>query len=408
MASRKFALYGNFGTQNIGNECTLQTVIETLRERVPQAPVYCVCNEPETVTKDHGIEALRMSMRATGARPTERRRSKLVRAARIACYTIPLELVNLFVNWRQLRGTTDLWIVGTGVLEADSNETRSWMLSFLRWCLAARLRGIRIVFLSIGAGPIESRFARVITKAIFAMATYVSYRDKMVEAYMRSIGFDTSNHRIYPDLAFGLALTKSPAATAADRRASTVAVGVIDASKFDDRDRYEEYLNKLADFVLWLRDRGFAIRMIHGDGLYDAEPLRDFGAVLCARGIPESDTRISTPSIADAHDLIDVIDDADIVVASRYHNIILALARGRLGLGLAYHGKFEALLADFGLEDFCDEVRSFHVERLEQRFSRMLEDRARIESAIRARTAELRAQVDEQYDLLLQAGAVAQ
>jgi len=407
MSSRKFALYGNFGTQNIGNECTLRTVIDTLQARVPEAGIYCICNEPETVMRDHGIEAMRMSMRATGAKPVARRESKFIRAARIVLYTIPLELVNLFRNWRQLRGTSDLWIVGTGVLEADSNETRSWMLSFLRWCLAARLRGIRIVFLSIGAGPIESRFARSITRAIFAMATYISYRDKRVEEYMRSIDFDTSTHRIFPDLAFGLDLTLTPAASKTDPNTPRVAVGVVDSSKFADTDHYRDYLSKLADFVLWLRDRGFEIRMIHGDGLYDAEPLHDFGAVLCARGIPESDTRITTPKIANARDLIAVIDEADVVVASRYHNIILSLARGRLGLGLAYHSKFHALLADFGLADYCDEVRSFEVERLKQRFDAMLEHRSQIEAAISERTAELRRELDEQYAMLLDSGATA-
>jgi len=405
MAPRNFALYGNFGTQNIGNECTLQTVIDTIRDRLPDSAIYCICNEPVTVTRDHGIAALRMSMRATGDLPVAADESRFVRAARIVFYTIPLELMNLFRNWRQLRGTSDLWIVGTGVLEADSNETRSWMLSFLRWCLAARLRGIRIVFLSIGAGPIPSRFARMITKAIFSMATYISYRDTMAQEYMRSIDFDTSGHHVYPDLAFGLALTRQSAPASSAAHPASVGVGVVDASKFADAEHYREYLNKLADFVLWLRERNFQIRLIHGDGLYDTAPLRDFGNVLCERGIPESDARITLPVIENAQDLIEVIDAVDIVVASRYHNIILSLARGKLGLGLAYHMKFNALLADFGLEDYCDEVRNFDVEQLKSKFTSMLENRTRIEQAIRAKTTQLRGQVDEQYRLLLEPGA---
>ena len=45
----RISLYGHFGAGNLGNECTLQAVIEqTLRHR-PNAQMLCFCTNPKYV-----------------------------------------------------------------------------------------------------------------------------------------------------------------------------------------------------------------------------------------------------------------------------------------------------------------------------------------------------------------------
>ena len=407
MASRKIALYGNFGTQNIGNECTLQTVIENVKQRLPEAQIYCICSQPETVARDHAIPAIPLSSRVDRGLQRPKRRSKAMKAARILYYTLPMELLDLYRSWRRLRGTTELVVTGTGVLEDDDAETRSWMMSLLRWTVSARLRGARVVFLSVGAGPIPSRFARTVTKLIFGLAHYVSYRDTTVKQYMESIGLDTARHRVYPDVAFGLSLTQAAAASPGDSRSRRVGVGVVDATKFETDEHYRAYLWKLSTFVLWLLDRGYDIRVIHGDALFDRAPLEDFISVLRERGIAPLDTRVVVPDIHDVRDLLRVMDDVSIVVASRYHNIILNLALGKPAIGLSYHFKFSALLADFGMADYCREVRAFDPEDLARRFEAMVAQIPSLEREIRTKTSEMRTKLDEQYRLILGLGAPA-
>src|SRR5690606_29331712 len=83
LASRKIALFGNFGRQNIGNECTLQALAGHLRELLPQAEIYCICSEPDLVAREHSLSAVRIRTIHPSDYVTPPSRSGLARAARI-------------------------------------------------------------------------------------------------------------------------------------------------------------------------------------------------------------------------------------------------------------------------------------------------------------------------------------
>ena len=53
--------FGNFGTQNLGNECTLRAIIQNTRKHLPMATVNCVCAGPEETAETHGIPAFQIS-----------------------------------------------------------------------------------------------------------------------------------------------------------------------------------------------------------------------------------------------------------------------------------------------------------------------------------------------------------
>jgi len=38
--------FGNFGTQNLGNEYTLQAILQNVRKVLPEAAFNCVCTDP--------------------------------------------------------------------------------------------------------------------------------------------------------------------------------------------------------------------------------------------------------------------------------------------------------------------------------------------------------------------------
>ena len=64
--------------------------------------------------------------------------------------------------------------------------------------------GVKIIFASIGAGPIQHPLSRWFMKSAARAAHYRSYRDTVSKAFMESIGFDARNDPIYPDIAFAL------------------------------------------------------------------------------------------------------------------------------------------------------------------------------------------------------------
>src|SRR5215831_19515871 len=58
MKPARISFYGNFGAGNLGNECTLQAVIEQTLRRRPDAQLLCFCTNPQDVRARHNIAAL--------------------------------------------------------------------------------------------------------------------------------------------------------------------------------------------------------------------------------------------------------------------------------------------------------------------------------------------------------------
>ena len=97
MKPPRICFYGNFGAGNLGNEATLQAVIEQVLRRWPDGRLLCFCTNPRDVRTRHNIAAL--PAQAVNGTAVERsgknaRRAGLTRLFRVAFRRIPLELVH--------------------------------------------------------------------------------------------------------------------------------------------------------------------------------------------------------------------------------------------------------------------------------------------------------------------------
>jgi polysaccharide pyruvyl transferase WcaK-like protein len=92
--------------------------------------------------------------------------------------------------------------------------------------------------------------------------------------------------------------------------------------------------------------------------------------------------------------------EADVVVATRYHNIVCALKMGKPTLSLSYAEKNAALLEDAGLGDYTQEVEGFDVERLKEQFKQLVSERALLATKIAAFNALAKRRLQHQEELL--------
>ena len=70
------------------------------------------------------------------------------------------------------------------------------------------------------------------------------------------------------------------------------------------------------------------------------------------------------------HDVMQQMADTDIVVATRYHNVVCALRVGKPTISIGYAEKNDALLAEVGLADFCQDIERLDVDLLEAQTAR--------------------------------------
>jgi len=386
------ALWGNFGTLNLGNECTLAAALGQLRARLPAARLLCVCSEPQDVTVRHNIASIPIAAAAGGARDGARWLRALRTAWREAC------------DWLRVlgaaRGIRALLITGTGILTDHGEGTLGFPYQLFKWCLATRLHGGRVLFVSVGAESMRSPLARFWLRSALRMASYRGYRDQHSATLVERCGIAVGHDAIVPDLAFSLP-PPVPAPPAAQGR-PRVAVGLFNYSGRglggpEAAARYAAYLQHLGTLIITLCARGHAVRVIIGDLAYDVAVLEDLRAHLVSRGFAAAGAFTDQPA-GSYQELIAQLETVDLVIASRFHNVLLALLLGKPVISVSYEAKNEALMQQVGLEGYCQTLDELDPQRLLGQFEQLEANAAALRIRIGAASAANRRRLDKQYE----------
>ncbi|HET6984698.1 MAG TPA: polysaccharide pyruvyl transferase family protein [Myxococcaceae bacterium] len=403
MSATTITLLGNFGSHNLGNECTLQALNVNIRRLLGDASVNCVCADPSDTFERHHIPAVLISYRHARDFGARRRSSnRLLRLLRRVFIRVPLELLEWFRDFKALKGTGMLIMTGTGMLGDFGIRPLGLHYEILKWSVIARLRRARVLFLSVGAGPLDHPLSRVIVKAALSLADYRSYRDHFSRQYLATIGFDTSRDSVYPDLVFSLPGSLIPVSSPRAKTGRVVALGLMEYYGKDcDTEKgkvvYETYVEQVSQFAAWLLEQGYSLRLLIGDLAYDMHVRNDVYRSLRAKGIVLHPEQLTDERITSVEDLCRQLSLADVVVATRFHNLVLALMLGKPTIALSYHEKIRSLMEEAGLGKYCHDVGGMDVPKLIQQFLTLEEDADALRSSIKGKTQEYRHALDEQY-----------
>lgn len=378
-SKRRIAIFGGYGSGNFGNDASFEALYEYLRAEWPEAELSAIASDPSVVTERYGARAIAILKRPKGIwRKID---------------TLLLRQPSTWSNWIAcLRALKDYDVIlsgGTGVFDDFRDTPLGWPSKLLRWCLAARIAGVKWVFVSVGAGPIVSPISRVMMRQAGGLAARRLYRDQDSYDFMRKLGVDGPQDAVIPDLAFLL-----PPAASAERPAGapvTVGVGIMTYRGWHaSKAAYEAYIDLHVRLIAWLFEQGYEVRPVIGQAPTDLTAARDVEARL---GRP-----LVTPKLEamnSIHDAMAAIGETDIVIASRYHVQIAALKMGRPLISLGYGPKNDALMADVGLAEFCHDVENVAFEKLTQQISAMIAGRdgyaAQVRQKVAAMKEELRA-----------------
>jgi polysaccharide pyruvyl transferase WcaK-like protein len=318
---------------------------------------------------------------------------------------VPREIASLFQTVRHIRKLDVLIIPGTGILDDFSTGPKGIPYWIFRWCLLARILGTKVVLVSIGAGPIYHPLSRWLMKTAAEMAVYRSYRDGISREFMHGIGLDVSNDLVCPDIAFALPQPAPLREPSAEGEPITVGIGVMSYNGWrGDKARneavYHTYLHKLQRFVCWLLSEGHRVRILMGDGADQRTVEILYRMIATNHAGPSRPAVIAEP----AHSLRDVmaqISETDLVVATRYHNVVCALKLGRPTLSIGYARKNDALLQEMGLSDFCQHIERLDVDLLIQQFRKLAAGRKAYEKRICETNAAFAESLQNQNALLL-------
>lgn len=396
----KIGIFGLFGNGNLGNDGSLEAMVIFLRRARPDAELTCICacvpGAPETISAHLGIDAITLAV----PKPT----GGLLRILDTLSIRVPRQLASFMRAIRHARSLDVLIAPGTGMLDDFTDRPSGMPLAIFGWFLAARLCRTTIALVSVGAGPIQHPISRWLLKSAAGMAKYRSYRDEKSKAFMESIGFDTRKDLVFPDIAFALPGAPIAGRQWTDGGTLTVGVGIMTYLGWRDADSrgaaiYDSYLEKMADFVLWLLDQNHSICILTGQAA-DMRAVDDLTSRVAAARPSLPQARLLAAASQSLHDLMRQIEQTDFVVATRFHNVLCALKLGRPTIAIGYGLKHDALMAEMGLGRFYQHIETLDVGLLIEQFTTLLVDRQRCQQSIEATNAIFKKRLECQYSLL--------
>ena len=366
---KKIAFFGHFDSTNFGNESTLQAILYHLRCFQPDAEVTCISTGPEATVATHHIEAIPIAETFVKSWVP---RNPLIRVLRKICIGLPSELYRWVKGLMRLRRTDMLIIPGTGLL-TDAYGLLSWgPYNLFKWSLIAKVCRCKLLFVSVGAGPIYGTLGRCFVKSALSLADFRSYRDNSTMQYLKGIGFRADNDRVYPDLVFSLPEAVIPHQDTKKSRRSVVGLGLMEyAGKYSvsrpSNEIYLAYLENLVSVVRWLLAHEYDVRLLIGD-LGDMHATQEFRGLLRERLSVCDEGRIIDEPIFSVEDLLSQIAATDIVVATRFHNVLLALLCNKPVISISFHHKCESLMSAMGLSAYCLDINDLKADRLIEKF----------------------------------------
>jgi polysaccharide pyruvyl transferase WcaK-like protein len=402
MKSPRICFYGNFGAGNLGNEATLQAIIEQILRYWPDGQLLCFCTNPQDVSNRHHIAALpaqAIDRLASEMPDASARPGRLMRLFRIVFQRIPLELVHWIKCLHALTRADMLIVAGTGIVCDYTTGPSGFPYDIFKLSMLAALCRVKLTFLSVGVGPIHHPLSRWLLKSSLALAHHRSYRDEASRQYLEGIGFDTERDSVCPDVVFGLSKGAFVSRVAEAQR-RVVGLGIKDYG-LTEPEAFREYLDAMAGFVSKLQGQGYSVRLLIGDIQYDTSVIDEFVAVLKSRNIPaEPPLLIAEPAVT-VEELLRQVNGTEAVISARYHNLVMALIQNKPVIALSDHAKLNSVVTDFGLAQYLLPLRNLSSDVLIDRFRQLEDDSDRLKPHLKAKLEKYRQALDALYANLL-------
>jgi polysaccharide pyruvyl transferase WcaK-like protein len=387
------ALLSPCGHGNLGDAAIQDAVIANLIRRHPTVQIYGITLHPDDTVRRHGVPAVPIGAvprpdytvmqpvadptaegggrRQQGSLSTEPWTIRAVR--RVARAVLPagapwmirVEVQHWRMAFRFLRDVETVVVSGGGQLDDYWGGAWGHPYALFKWALLTRLRGRRFVVLSTGTGSLDSLLSRFFVRFALRRAAYRSYRDAGSRALIDAIGFVRSD-LIVPDLAYSLPL---PAVGRGPANGGLVTIVVCPMAYCDPRswprkdvDVFRRYTDTLAACCEDLLQSGRGVVLATSDGP-DGRVAAELAERIRLRREGLAD-RLRLEETNTVERFLRVTSEADIVVASRLHGVILSHLVGKPVVALSYDRKVDALMEEAGQAHNKLDIETFRADDL--------------------------------------------
>jgi polysaccharide pyruvyl transferase WcaK-like protein len=154
----------------------------------------------------------------------------------------------------------------------------------------------------------------------------------------------------------------------------------------------------LADFALWLIQRGYAILFFPTQLRVDPPVIEDIRVLMNQSGIPDIEKNIIDYPVHSFDDLTSAISMTEMIVATRFHGVVLSYILNKPVLGIAYAVKTNELMEQMGQGEFALDILRLELKSLKEQFIVLESQKTTIKKKLAQRISAYRQALDVQYD----------
>lgn len=432
--ARTIGVFGHVGNENLGDEAIISAIIQNIKRCYPGAEIHGFTLNPEDTRERHKIPAFpirridKIPGRATCGNRDQistqesKGSSKLLGQIKIRLKTVPLVYVFLKKvqkNWHVLRGSlkepgfllqcyrslkgVDLLIIaGSQQLIDYVGGPWAFPYTLFKWVLIAKAAKTKVAFVSVGAGPIQSSLGKFFIRNALSFASYRSYRDEVSRKCIEQLG--TMGHNaVLPDLVYSLFVEERLPQAASSLSLPIVGINPVPFSDpqywLGSSDlTYETYIRKLAEFAVWLVQREYGVLFFPTQLRVDPQVIKDIRIVITQSITLDLQQKIVDHPVHSFDDLASAISMTDMVIATRFHGVVIPYMLNKPVLGIAYHEKTTDLMKQMGQAEYALDILHFDVKSMQERFISLESRKMTIKREIAQRISAHRQVLEVQYD----------
>lgn len=380
------------GIDNHGNDASLEAMLLSLSRIRPNASITCVCHNPELVERRFGLPSAPL-------RWMKRRQlySKVVDRLSLRLWS---QLYSWYKTYRFLHNKDLLLFSGTGLLDDFNDSPFGMPYSAFMWSACARIRGLKVAMVSIGAGPIHNPLSGFLMVNSARLANYRSYRDYRSRSFLKSKGVRTRDDKVFPDLVFGLPISTIPFSA---HERNLVGIGLMYYRGWNHTSScggriYDTYLENMVGLFESLKSKGYKVVFIAARG--EERILSDLRKTI-KKNLPELYIRDYQERITDSfQEQAEFIAQTRVMIAARYHTVIASLRQNVPVLALGYDLKFLELMDSMDLGRYYKDLETCDLPSLLSLVDELIGQSSSISHTIEQKNIDAKSQLLEQEALL--------
>jgi polysaccharide pyruvyl transferase WcaK-like protein len=412
----KIGLLDHMGYGNLGDAATQEALIANIKRRVPDAAIIGFSLNPDDTRKRHKMLSYPITWSYSRVNNYANENSGKVRChLKLILSKIPVlswvakrawhlvqALAHLARSFTVLKSLDAVIIAGGGQLGELWHGPWSHPYNVLKFSILTKLANKKLLFLNVGAGPLDRALSKAFVKCSVWLADYVSFRDIESETLVRRLGVRRETH-VFPDSVYALDISDYETSRGVSSSRFVVGlnpIGFCDPRIWPRKDPsvYSRYLDNLSTFALWLLTHNYGLRLFSSEASVDVYAMEDLKRRLRNSLSQAISNEMFRPPSESVKELLLEMSDFDCVVTSKFHGVVLSHLLGKPVIALSYHNKIDDLMRTVGHSRYCLNIERFDDKCLKKAFTSLIDNTQEIKSKFRQTVAYHRDALTAQFD----------